>query len=275
MQVTGDTERSTGAVPGRLTCQRRSVTIGGMDQVDVERRSIAGHGRLAVSPESADHTSPDGSPLRVYLALPAGNAPLTIHRAIERNSSILELGSGPGRLTRVLVALGHRVTAVDDSPEMLAHITGAQTICADLFNLATSQRFDVVLAASHLINTADPDKRHTLLRVCANHIGDSGHVIVERYQPGWLLTAGSSVGQIGPVSVEYQPGERHADRRSATVTYRLAEQHWTQHFEAIDIDNARLTEEAGAVGLQLVDTLDRHQTWVKLAATGQARAGRP
>lgn len=70
--------------------------------------------------------SVDGSPLAIYLALPAGDDPMIIHNAAPPEASILELGSGPGRLTRVLVALGHEVVAVDDSPEMLAHVTGAE-----------------------------------------------------------------------------------------------------------------------------------------------------
>jgi SAM-dependent methyltransferase len=37
---------------------------------------------------------------------------------------IVDLGAGTGKLTRSLVALGHRVTAVEPLPEMLAHLRG-------------------------------------------------------------------------------------------------------------------------------------------------------
>jgi SAM-dependent methyltransferase len=35
---------------------------------------------------------------------------------------VLDLGAGTGKLTRALVAAGHRVVAVDPAPEMLAHL---------------------------------------------------------------------------------------------------------------------------------------------------------
>lgn len=215
----------------------------------------------------SDWVSADGSPLAVYLALPAGDAPMIVHEAIGAHSSILELGSGPGRITRVLVALGHQVTAVDDSVEMLAHVTGATTVCADLFRLALGQRFDVVLAASHLVNSPNPHRRAALLRVCAAHLKPGGSAIVERYPPGWLLTAGATTGRLGPVAIEYQPGDVSAGTRAASVTYRLAGQQWTQHFEAFDVDDRQLRRLAESVGLHLGRTLDDDGAWVELTAT--------
>ncbi len=212
----------------------------------------------------SDRVSADGSPIAVYLALPAGDAPMIVHEAIEDGSSILELGSGPGRITRVLVALGHQVTAVDDSAEMLAHVTGATVVCADLFSLALGQRFDVVLATSHLINTPDPHQREALLRVCAEHLAPGGRVIVERYPPGWLLTATATTGRLGPVAVDYRPGDLSNGNRAVSVTYRLVGREWTQCFEATDIDDGQLQELGGSVGLRLVRTLDDAAAWVVL-----------
>ena len=60
---------------------------------------------------------------------------MLIHDAVGAGGSILELGCGPGRITRFLIALGHEVTAVDDSPAMLEHVTGARTVSADLYTL--------------------------------------------------------------------------------------------------------------------------------------------
>jgi SAM-dependent methyltransferase len=38
---------------------------------------------------------------------------------------VVDLGAGTGKLTRALVAMGHRVTAVEPLPEMLAHVHAA------------------------------------------------------------------------------------------------------------------------------------------------------
>lgn len=71
--------------------------------------------------------APDGSPVSLYLALPGGAEAQLIHEAIPESADVLELGCGAGRVTRHLVKLGHAVTAVDNSPEMLAafpHVAG-------------------------------------------------------------------------------------------------------------------------------------------------------
>ncbi|WP_328605353.1 hypothetical protein OG943_35855 [Amycolatopsis sp. NBC_00345] len=48
-------------------------------------------------------------------------------------------------MTHPLVALSHRVVAVDDSPEMLAHVRGAETVCARIGDLRLGRRFGGVL----------------------------------------------------------------------------------------------------------------------------------
>ncbi len=48
-----------------------------------------------------------------------------IHSLVAQESEILELGCGAGRITHELVALGHPVVAVDQSPGMLERVRGA------------------------------------------------------------------------------------------------------------------------------------------------------
>jgi demethylmenaquinone methyltransferase/2-methoxy-6-polyprenyl-1,4-benzoquinol methylase len=63
---------------------------------------------------------------------------------------VLELACGTGQWTRVLAARGHRVTAVDGSPEMLAQarerVRGldVEFLEADLFDWRPPRRFDTV-----------------------------------------------------------------------------------------------------------------------------------
>jgi SAM-dependent methyltransferase len=67
-------------------------------------------------------------------------------------ADVVDLGAGTGKLTRGLVALGHRVTAVEPLPEMLAHLRQAAPEATALAGSAESiplpdTSADVVAAA--------------------------------------------------------------------------------------------------------------------------------
>jgi SAM-dependent methyltransferase len=189
-----------------------------------------------------------------------------VHQAIPDGASILELGCGPGRLTRVLVAYGHDVTAVDDSDEMLAHVTGARVVRGDVLDasLDVGRRFDAVLAASHLVNEPTAARRAALLAVCRRHVRDDGLVLVERHQPGWLVTTERYAGRNGPIGVVYQRIAQQGGTVTASVTYQLGDRRWVQTFDAADVDDELLATEAGAAGLRLDRFLDDALTWAVL-----------
>jgi SAM-dependent methyltransferase len=127
----------------------------------------------------------DGCSVEFYARITAMGEPAIVHDAAGPGASILELGSGTGRITHPLTELGHRVVAVDESPEMLARIHDAETVCARIEDLALGRRFDAVLLASHLIN-ADPAPRTAFLAACRRHVADDGCVIVQRHTPEWF-----------------------------------------------------------------------------------------
>lgn len=212
----------------------------------------------------SDFVSADGSPLSLYLAIPAGETPQTIDAALPPRSSILELGSGPGRITRVLVALGHRVVAVDDSEEMLEHVTGAEKVCADVFALDIGRQFDCVLAGSHLINVPDGEQRRRLLEVCRTHVSPSGVVLIERYSPGWAPGAEAFESRMGIVDIAFAPVELNGATLTAEMTYRLGDREWVQRFDTVDIDDDILSTEAEHAGLVVDRVLDERGTWVLL-----------
>lgn len=100
-------------------------------------------------------TAPDGSPVGLYATLAPLGEPELIDAAVPPGSEILELGCGAGRLTHELLALRHPVVAVDNSPEMLAHVRGAETVLSDIETLQLDRTFPVVLLASNFLNATD------------------------------------------------------------------------------------------------------------------------
>jgi SAM-dependent methyltransferase len=105
------------------------------------------------------NVAPDGSPVDLYALLPERGEGARVAQAVPPGGSILELGCGTGRITRQLVRLGYRVTAVDEEQGMLAHIEDAETICAQIERLDLGRRFDAALLASNLITAPDEQRR--------------------------------------------------------------------------------------------------------------------
>ena len=217
----------------------------------------------------------DGSPVDVYRALPTEPA-LSLVRSVLRGShglhgpaAILDLGCGPGRLANPLAADGHRVVAVDDSAAMLAHVTGAETVLADVWTLDVGRRFDVILALSHLVNEPQRARRLQLMDVCRGHVAADGMVVVQRYPPEWQPVEGSN--KIGEVGVDLHDVMQHEDGSfSAVVTYRLRDGRWDQPFTARVVDDAELASLASATGFVVGETLDAESAWVVLRPDSSA-----
>src|SRR3974390_1447902 len=109
------------------------------------------------------HYAPDGSPVELYARLAAGDGPAIVHAAIPAGAQVLDLGSGAGRIAHALIELGHPVVAVDNSPDMLEHVRGAERILADIRALDLGRRFPCVLLASNLLNCVGPQARDEML----------------------------------------------------------------------------------------------------------------
>jgi SAM-dependent methyltransferase len=212
--------------------------------------------------------APDGCAVDLYAMLTPGREPDVIHAAAGGSgASILELGCGAGRVTHALTALGYRVVAVDESPEMLAHITAAETVCARIEGLALGRRFDVVLLASHLINARTEADRQALLRTCRNHVGPSGCVLIEQYAPGWFATAGDSEANHGEVTIRLRDVARPGPGLvSATVEYAAGGRVWTQSFTAASLGEDQLRQSLVDAGLSLGGYLTDDQSWIRAVA---------
>jgi SAM-dependent methyltransferase len=209
--------------------------------------------------------TPDGCAVDLYALLPPGGEPGIIHAAIPADTSILELGSGTGRVTGALTALGHPVVAVDESAEMLAHVRGAETVRAVIEDLRLGRLFDVVLLASHLVNVPDDAIRRGLLGTCARHVAPHGCVIIQQHPPAWFDSAGPSE-QTSPEGITFRlrdvtrPGPGLV---AATVVYEAGSRIWTQSFTARQLSDEFLRACLQDAGLALAAYVTDDHAWLR------------
>jgi SAM-dependent methyltransferase len=207
--------------------------------------------------------TPDGCAVDFYALMPDFGEPVIVHEAAGAGASILELGCGAGRVTHPLVALGHAVVAVDESPEMLAHVRDAETVCARIQDLDLGRRFAAVLLASHLIN-ADDETRRIFLDACRRHVADDGCVIVQQHSPDWFAAARDSETVRDGVIYRLRNVSRPApDLVSATVEYMAGDRCWTQTFTTTRLDQTELASALTAAGLRLDRYLTEDHAWFR------------
>ena len=228
----------------------------------------------AADADAAD-VAPDGSPVVVFDQLPAEPAAGYVLRAIQPGADVLELGCGAGRLTRVLLAAGHHVVAVDQSPAMLARVPpAAQRVLGDAASLDLGRCFGAVLLGSYLVN--HPALGGRFLATAAHHLAPGGTVVVQRYDPAWVRSATTGAAVVGPVTVRVTRLVPGAGSFEATVAYEIGGRRWEQAIEAAVVDESDLDALAAGVGLVRGAWLDEHHTWATLApSTVEAGRTRP
>jgi SAM-dependent methyltransferase len=193
-------------------------------------------------------TAPDGSPVELYAILPARGEGELVVDAVPPPASLLELGCGTGRVTRQLVARGYEVVAVDESPEMLAHVRDAETVRSRIEELELGRRFDAALLLSNLF-TVRPGRRRAFLEACARH---ADVLVVETLPLGWSPATSESlrIDRIGDGVVE---GEVFYSEHGRTWSHAFA-----MHVLA---DEAELRAALGDGGWRLARWLDRERGW--------------
>ena len=195
--------------------------------------------------------APDGSPVELYALLPEQDEGEIVARAVPAGGSILELGCGVGRMTRQLVRLGFRVTAVDESPEMLAHVEGAETVCGPIEELGLGRRFDAVLLASNLI-TVEPAQRRAFLETCRRH---ADLVVVEGLPLGWAPEDGET--RLGEVTARLRVARAEDGVVHGTMEYEGAGRSWRHAFTMrVFADLAELEAALTEAGLRFGEWLD-------------------
>ena len=214
--------------------------------------------------------TPDGCAVDCYALRPHFGEPAFVHPPAGTGAAILELGCGAGRVTHPLIALGHPVVAVDESPEMLAHVHGAETVCARIQDLSLGRRFGAVLLASHLIN-AEEETRAVFLDTCRRHVADDGCVIIQQHSPQWFAAAKDGEVSRAGVILRLRDVTRPAPNLvSATAEYVAGDRCWTQRFTTIRLDEAELAAALAAAGLRLDRYLTEDRGWFR-AVPGTVR----
>jgi SAM-dependent methyltransferase len=199
----------------------------------------------------AMNAAPDGSPVEVYARLPELGEGEIVASVLPAGASLLELGCGTGRITRQLVRLGYRVTAVDESAEMLAHVRDAETIRAQIEGLDLGRRFDAVLLASNLI-TAEPEQRRAFLDTCRRH---ADVAVCEGLPLGWSPEDGDTV--LGEVVSRLHVESVEDGLVRGEMEYESEGETWRHSFEMrVFADEAELSAALAEAGLRLERWLD-------------------
>jgi len=146
--------------------------------------------------------SPSGEALARYydLDLESDPADLDMYLAFASagGGTVLELMAGTGRVAVPLAAAGHKVTAVDNDPDMLAR-AGArwqstsnharkggalELVEADITALKLGRRFDLVIVALNSLLLLDGRAAQAgVFKVIANHLRPNGRVVIDVWLP--------------------------------------------------------------------------------------------
>jgi hypothetical protein len=133
---------------------------------------------------------------------------------------------------------------------MLAHVEGAETVCARIEELALARRFDAVVLASNLINS-DPGRRRAFLRTCHRH---SDVVVVEGLPLAWQAEDGES--PLGAVSSRLRVDRVAGTVVHGTVEYASGSRRWSHPFAM------HIFADEGELGAALAEASLRLDRWL-------------
>ncbi|ORB92037.1 class I SAM-dependent methyltransferase [Mycobacterium persicum] len=213
--------------------------------------------RGSAEPGSGGPITSDGSVVEIYRRV-SGDAEVQVIAAmLNPASTVLDLGSGVGRIANPLSELGHQLTAVDDSADMLAHVRSGRTVQARIENVRLAEKFDAVLLASSLINYPGIEFRRRLLATIAHHLEPDGKAIIQWRPLEWFA-------QRPPGSYQRSDGQMLQtmtilSNEDGTVVGEFTldndDKSLTQSFEAHHVTTDELKALLNEVGMRL-DTAD-------------------
>jgi SAM-dependent methyltransferase len=221
-------------------------------------------------PEADDHAGSgpgaitnDGCAVEFYALMPTLGEPEIVHAAVPAGASILELGCGTGRILRPLAALGHPVTGVDDSPEMLARSPDLATVCSPIQSLRLDRAFDAVVLASNMVN-AERGTRREFLATVRHHLRADGIAVFQQSPPGWFETfTGDEPVRDGPGGIRLivRSARWEPPRLRAEVEYQVAGTVWTHAWTCYRISDDELASDLAAADLRFGHWLSEDRAW--------------
>jgi SAM-dependent methyltransferase len=168
-------------------------------------------------------------------------------------------------VTHPLIALGHAVTAVDESPEMLERVRSTATVQAKIEDLDLGERrFDAVVLGSHFINEPSGVLAAAWLATCRRHVAGDGCVLIEQHSPAWFDTAADSEHERDGITFRLrdvtrpEPGVVYG-----TVEYQAGDLLWSQTFGARRLDDPVLRNLLAAAGLAFDGYLTEDHAWLR------------
>lgn len=209
----------------------------------------------------------DGSVVEIYRRMPSLGEVERIHSLLPPRSSVLDLGAGTGRIANALTALGHRVTAVDDSAEMLEHVRCARTVQARIEDLRLAERFDAVLLISSLINYPDTQLLRSMLASVTHHLAPAGKAIIEWSPPSYFAerpTGWTGTHVKAGVTMSLAIHSNRGGVIDAELVVAVDDQQWCQRQTMRRITLATLRRELARAGLVLTTAAPESTRWLQV-----------
>lgn len=212
--------------------------------------------------------TPDGCAVDLYTRLSVGDEPDVIAGAVPAEAHILELGSGAGRVTRPLLERGFRITAVDESAEMLEKVSAiggrVRTIQSPIEKLDLGERFEVVMLASFLVHNGDVSVRRGMLRACRSHVTDDGCVLIQREGADYHTNLPRERVDPGGYTVRILSAEPVGDGvNEVRAEYVFPDAVWTQTFRARPLTKEQFEQALEEAGLRVDKYLTEDGIWVR------------
>ena len=153
---------------------------------------------------------------------------------------------------------------------MLAHVEGAERVCAEIETLELGRRFDAVLLASNLVNAESDEQRRAFLDTCRRNVAEGGVVVIEGLPLGWRPAPDES--RLGDIVTRVVDVAVDGDVVRGVVEYERHTDHWRHPFAMRVFDEGGLRAALAEAGLQLQRFLDDHGSWLTAVPAPRGRA---